>query len=95
MSTTYKENQELNELSKEVFGTSSRWRKIVNNGVAEPFERDREVMVPTSKGMEKKTFTDKKSIIKHYTVEEVHKLMLDILESRKPKVIEAVESPKE
>lgn len=74
---------QLNKLSKEVFGTSSRWKKIVDNGVAEPHERDREVMVPTKNGLEKKIFTDKKSIVKRYTPEEIYKLMLDILEKRK------------
>lgn len=83
MNLTYKEKQELNELSLRVFGTSSRWQKIVNYGVAEPFVREREVMVASPKGPVKKVFTDKKSVIKHYTVEEVRKLMLDLLETHK------------
>ena len=39
---------EMNKLSLEVFGSSSRWQKIVNNGVSEPHERDQEVMVPVN-----------------------------------------------
>jgi hypothetical protein len=78
-----KTREELNKLSLECFGSSSRWQKVMDKGVAEPFERDREVMVPTSKGVEKKVFTDKKSVVKHYSLEEVKKLMHDILESRK------------
>ena len=73
---------ELNRMSKEVFGTSSRWQKIYNSGVAQPVERDREVMVPTRNGIEKRTFTDKKSVVQRYTVDEVRKLMEDILEQR-------------
>lgn len=29
---TYEERKELNDLSKEVFGTSSRWRKLLDRG---------------------------------------------------------------
>jgi hypothetical protein len=85
MNLSYEERQELNKLSKEAFGTSSKWQKLITVGVAEPYERDREVMVPTSKGIVKKTFTDKKSIVKYYSLEEVKKLMVDILESRNTK----------
>lgn len=75
---------QLNQLSKEVFGTSSRWQKIINNGVLEPYERDREVMIPRANGtLDKKTFTDKKTVVRHYSVEEVLTLMNEILEKRK------------
>jgi hypothetical protein len=78
--------ENLNRLSKEVFGTSSRWAKIVNNGVAEPMEREREVTVPDGKGGVKvKTFKDKKSVVKHYTPDEVCSMMLEILVSRQKK----------
>lgn len=83
MNLTYTKRQELNALSKQVFGTTSRWQKLVNKGVAEPFERDREVMVPRADGtLVKKTFTDKKYVLKHYSVEEVEKLMTDVLKAR-------------
>jgi hypothetical protein len=79
--------ENLNRLSKEVFGTSSRWAKIVNNGVAEPMEREREVTVPDGKGGVKvKTFKDKKTVIKHYTPDEVCSMMLEILQSRQKNV---------
>ncbi len=75
--------ENLNRLSKEVFGSSSKWKKICDQGVAEPFERDREVTVPDGRGGVKvKTFTDKKFVVKHYTADEVAKMMLDILISR-------------
>ena len=83
MNLTYAERQELNALSKEAFGVSSRWQKLVNKGVHEPHERDREVLIPTRKGIEKKVVTDRKNIHKSYTVEEVKALMLKILANRK------------
>jgi hypothetical protein len=33
MQVTYKERQELNELSKEILGVPSRWRTLVRKGV--------------------------------------------------------------
>jgi hypothetical protein len=75
--------EELNALSKKVFGASSKWKKLMNSGILEPMERQREVMVPTRTGrIEKQTFTDRKCVIKRYTAEEVKKLMEDILEAR-------------
>jgi hypothetical protein len=76
---THTERHELNALSKQVFGTSSRWQKIVQNGVSEPYSRDREVMVPGPNGIQKKTFTDTKNVIRRYTVDEVRTLMQGIL----------------
>lgn len=85
--------EQLNKLSKEVFGTSSRWQKIVNNGVAEPHERNREVTVPDTRGgFKTKTFTDKKNIIRHYTAEETVKLMMDILSTRRGNPVSPVTS---
>jgi hypothetical protein len=80
---TRKTREELNALSKEVFGTSSRWQKIVSNGVSEPFQKDREVMVPQGGRIVKKTFTDNKSVLRRYSVAEVTELMNKILEDRK------------
>lgn len=86
--------EELNTLSKLAFGSRSKWQKLVNNGFSENLERDREVMVPTTKGLELKTFTDKKYVNRHYTVEEVRKVMTDILNTRnKVKVFDS-ELPK-
>lgn len=75
-----KEREELNELSKLVFGSSSKWQKLVNRGINEPYERDREVMIPTKNGrFTKKVFTDRKNVLKRYSVEEVRNLMQDML----------------
>jgi hypothetical protein len=78
-----KTREELNVLSKLVFGTTSRWQKLVNKGFPEPFEAVREVMVPRGGTVVKKTFKNNKSVVRHYTVGEVRKLMEEILESRK------------
>lgn len=79
-----KTREELNALSKEVFGTSSRWQKIMDHGVLEPYERDREVMIPQANGrLLKKTFTDKKTVVRHYSLEEVKALMNELLLKRK------------
>lgn len=75
-----KTREELNALSKKVFGTTSKWQKLVNNGVAEPFERDREVMITTADGkLGKKVFTDRKYVNKRYSVEEIRKFMESLL----------------
>jgi len=80
----------LNKLSKQVFGSSSKWQKLVNDGVAEPHERDREVMVPRGDGsVAKKIFTDKKLVLRRYSVEEVTKLMLDVLAARNNTILPA------
>ncbi len=80
MNITYEERQELNELSRRVFGTTSRWKKILDNGSVDQMEREREVMVPQANGsVKKKVFKDQKGVIKRYTVEDVRKLMLDLL----------------
>lgn len=83
MNLTQQEKQELNTLSKKVFGTTSKWEKLVNKGDPEPHTRQREVMLPDGRGgLKTKVFTDTKYVLKHYTVEEVKKLMLDVLASR-------------
>ena len=80
MNLTYQERQELNALSKKAFGSSSRWQKLITKGFAEPVERQREVMVPNKKGVPTmKTFTDKKKVVRHYTVEELRKLMEEVI----------------
>lgn len=85
-----KTREELNKMSKEVFGSSSRWQKLVNKGIAEPYERQREVMVPKANGaVMKKTFTDKKSVVRHMTVEEVTNLMKDMLKVREARLAHA------
>jgi hypothetical protein len=88
-----KTREELNALSKRAFGASSKWQKLVNNGIYEEYSRDREVMVPTANGqLMKKTFTDKKKMARRYSVEEVRKLMEGILENNALSEGEVVET---
>jgi hypothetical protein len=82
-----KTREELNDLSKRVWGSSSRWKKLVEKGFIEFFERDREVMVPGATGVKKKVFTDRKGVPRRYTIEEVRKVMMDLLEAQKPALI--------
>ena len=83
MNLTYKERQELNQLSKKAFGTSSKWNKLVTRGHTAPFERKREVMVPKADGnLEKKVFTDIQHQTQHYTVDAVRAIMVKILADR-------------
>lgn len=83
----YEKRQELNALSKEVFGTSSRWQKLVNSGYAELVTREIEEAVPAAnEGEEPTKQTVRKpvltangatqSVIKHHTVESVEAYML-------------------
>jgi hypothetical protein len=74
-----KTREELNEMSKKVFKSSSRWQKLVNDGVLEPYERERKVMVPRNGGVVEKTFTDRKMVLRRYSVEEVRKLMQNMI----------------
>lgn len=92
----YKTRQELNELSLKAFGTSSKWQKLVNKGRPQRYERDREIVVPSKNGnFEKKVFTDHKVVLQRFTVEEVKKHMMQILEDRhnaEKKRLEAIEA---
>lgn len=74
--------EEMNELSLKVFGTTSKWKKILENGTIDVLERDREVMVPTRKGITMKVFKDRKTVTKYYTFDEVRKIMEDVLTDR-------------
>lgn len=50
MNLTYTERNELNELSLYVFGSSSRWQKLVNRGYAKTLTETTEEMVPGKDG---------------------------------------------
>ena len=85
---TRKEREELNALSKEVFGSSSRWQKLVEKGYAELVTEDKEEAVPPAKEGDAPTtrtikvpvltsFGAKQSTTKYHTAESVMALMLD------------------
>ena len=77
--------QELNELSKEVFGSSSRWHKLVTQGYAELLTEEVTEFVPGEKegdeGTTRKVSVPKlhkgikQSVTRFHTVESVHELM--------------------
>lgn len=88
-----KTKQELNALSKEVFGSSSRWVKLVENGYAEIVTEEVEEMVPSEKEGEEPTLQkvkkplltksgQKQSVVKRHTVESIRELMISLKTAR-------------
>lgn len=84
-----KERLELNALSTEVFGTSSRWQKFVDKGYKEMVTEDKiEIVPPAKEGDEPTTktvqvpvlteFGSKRFGIKRYTVESIKEFMLKL-----------------
>lgn len=81
-----KEREELNSLSKSVFGTASRWAKLVNQGYTELVTEDKEETVPAEKEGEASTTRvvkvpvlkngAKQYVVKHHTVESIRTLLL-------------------
>lgn len=83
---------ELNALSKQVFGSTSKWKKMIEMGVTEPLLEDTKHLTIDKDGKEQtqmiKTNVLHKdhiplSRLKHYTVESVREFMLTILDRRK------------
>lgn len=77
---------ELNQLSKDIFGVPSKWQKILKNGSQQVLTRKSKETVPgvdgaedTVKEVDVPVLTPhgaKQIITKHYTLEEVHQLLL-------------------
>ena len=76
----------LNELSKEVFGVSSKWQKILRDGTTSVLTRTVKETVPgkegeehTVKEVEVPVLTPhgaKQLVTKRYTVEDIHSMLL-------------------
>lgn len=80
---TYQERQELNALSQKAFGTSSKWKKLLDEGYFELWSRDRQAMVAGTDGkMVTKTFTEKKYVTKYPTVDDIRKYMVGEVEKK-------------
>ncbi len=77
-----KSREELNALSKEVFGLSSRWQKLVNKGFQQP--EILEKMIPNSETgkVEKVQFTTHNKITLRHTEESVGQLMTNLKKQR-------------
>lgn len=86
---------ELNALSKEVFGTTSKWKKMIEKGVPELMQEDTKKL--TIKDGKQETETVKTPVLytgpsgeaelhqhalKRYTVDEVREFMLMVLDRR-------------
>lgn len=78
---------ELDALSKDVFGASSRWQKLINKGytelvtkeVTETVPAEKEGDAPTTKQVQVPVLTEfgaKQSVVKYHTVESVREFLL-------------------
>ena len=83
---THNEREELNALSLKVFGTSSKWKKLVEKGFYHHYDDTAEKVVPnTLTGrLEKQQFSVPKSVHIRHTNESVKALMEKILADRAP-----------
>lgn len=83
---TRAEREELNALSKDVFGASSRWQKLVTDGVSELVTEEVTELVPGEKEGDEATtrqvqvpvkFGNNGNIsrVKHYTVDSIREFM--------------------
>lgn len=81
--------QELNALSKEIFGTSSKWVKLMDKGVLNP--EIKRVVIPNKEtgALEQKEFKTGKSTIYRYSLKEVQELMLTIKKNKPAPVADA------
>lgn len=78
---------ELNALSKEVFGVSSRWQSLLKKGTSQLITRKTTEVIPGKEGEEPTTkevevpvltpYGAKQFTQKYYTVDEVHQVLLD------------------
>jgi inorganic pyrophosphatase/exopolyphosphatase len=85
---------EMNALSKEVFGTTSKWKKMVEKGVAELVEEDiKKLSIKDGKEVTEIVKTPKlragpgggelhQSTLKRYTVEEAREFLLLVKDRR-------------
>lgn len=89
----YKTKQELNALSKEVFGVSSRWEKLVTKGYTELVTEEVEETIPAEKEGDEPTVSKVskplltksggvQSVTKRHTTASVKELMLKLKEGR-------------
>jgi hypothetical protein len=97
---------ELNALSKEVFGTTSKWKKMIDMGVTEPVMEDTKRLTLKDGKEEYETVKTQKTHIgpngaelplfnlHHYDVDSVKEFMLGILVQR-IQIRQAIERAKE
>jgi len=87
MNVDRKTREELNALSQEVFGSSSRWHKLVTKGVPELLTEEIDEILPNEKEGEPDTVKQVKvairredgshlSVMKYFTVDTIREYML-------------------
>lgn len=86
---THEEKTELNDLSREVYGSSSRWQKLINKGYAKLVTEETTEYVPNPEDEEKEGTTQKvnvpvlykngakQSVQTYHTVDSVKAEMVD------------------
>lgn len=104
MKLNYQEKQELNKLSKEIFGSSSRWTKLVDKGYRQVITEEVTEYVPAEDGGEGTTRTVKVPVktksgafqyqYNRYTPESMKVYLLQ-LKSQLDEYIDAVKKQKE
>lgn len=86
MNITREVRKELDALSKDVFGSSSRWQKLINKGYKELLTEEKEETVPGEKDESTKrivnvpiltTFGAHRHVVKYHTVESVKEFLLE------------------
>lgn len=105
MNIPRQERDELNALSKELFGSANKWRNLVEKGYTEPVTRMIKEEVPGENGAES-TFKEsrvflltesggKQSVIKYHTVESVKALMLEFKVKKDAYIAESLKKQEE
>lgn len=79
--------EEMNALSKEVFGVPSKWQKLLRKGTMNLITKEITEIIPGEEGKEPTTkkstvaklneHGQKVSVQKYYTVDDIKKIMLD------------------
>lgn len=75
--------EELNALSKDVFGVQSKWQKMLKNGTLQVVTVKVTEKVPGVDGKEDTTrevdvpVKPKQTVLKRYSIEEIHSTLLD------------------
>lgn len=105
MNIERKERDELNALSKELFGSSNKWRKLVEKGYTEAVTRVVKEEIPGENGAEPTVkesrvlvLTEsggKQSVTKYHTVESVKALMLEFKAKKDAYVAESLQKQAE
>jgi hypothetical protein len=74
MEINRKQRKELDALSKEVFGTSSRWQKVVDKGYVELLTEEKEVEYPSPTGGENVKNTERVPVLNSFGAKQIKRI---------------------